>query len=235
MGDRDKSLCVCYKLNGKCSWLCEYFSNKLVLYCSISMFIMKFLNFGFHSLIDEHIKKLVSDDINYSNSKNRDEIFKIHIAYIFGIIYHYLLNLLLGISLFLLIINLVFTAIDYLVADHLSFIFVQFILGLIISFFGIGFIALIFIFLKKYKIKTSEDLDNLIESQRKQQQKLLKENIELKEKEEKLLKESIEKEIQIIKDNFREAMIGKLVREKIITKEKAEELLKDDNDAEDDK
>jgi hypothetical protein len=58
---------------------------------------MKLLNFGFNSLLDKHIKELIYDDSNNSNSKNRDEILKIHIAYIVGIIYYYLINLLFGI------------------------------------------------------------------------------------------------------------------------------------------
>ena len=53
------------------------------------------------------------------------------------------------ISFFLLIINLVFTAIDYLVADHLIFILVQFILGLVLSFVGIYLFVLIIIYIKK--------------------------------------------------------------------------------------
>ena len=243
---------------------------------------MKISNFGFISLIDEHIEQLVHDDINYSDSKNRKEIFNIHIAYIVGIIYYYLLNLLFGIlfyhifpvkkvdyygelymigtglivlivfesviscifsslvyfkkiedykyylmafsvssfeylklliinyvsknsdnrtqlftyssffSLFLLIINLVFTAIEYSVDDHISFILVQFISGIIFSFLGIFIFALSISFIKKNKIKTSEDLDNLMESQKKEKQRLLEERKKLKEQEEKLIKESLE-------------------------------------------
>ena len=324
IGDRDKSLCVCYKLKGKCSWLCDYFSNDIVLVCSIIIFIMKISNFGFISLIDEHIEQLVHDDINYSDSKNRKEIFNIHIAYIVGIIYHYTINILFGhlcylilpiqrfdnfgeghsigmgffaltifasaissvfsslvyfkkiedykyylmafsvgsfeymklliinvlsknsdnrtqlfahstfISLFLLIINAVFTAIDSLVADHLIFVLVQFISGLIISFIGICFFTSVIIYIKKNKIKTSEDLDELMESQIKQTQELLKERKELKEKEEKLLKEAIEKEIKIVSDIYRKGAIGYLLKENIITKEDADVLLKKD-DEEDEK
>ena len=325
MGDRDKSLCICYKLNGKCSWLCEYFSNELIFYCSIFFFIMKLLNFGFNSLLDKHIKELIYDDINNSNSKNRDEILKIHIAYIVGIIYYYLINLLFGIifyhifpvkkvdyygelymigmglvvlivfesviscifsslvyfkkiedykyylmafsvssfeylklliinyisknsdnrtqlftyssffSLFLLIINLVFTAIEYSVDERISFIFVQFISGLIFSFFGICIFALLIFFIKKNKIKTSEDLDNLIESQKKEKQKLLEERKKLKEQEEKLIKESLEKEINTLKGIFQKAMVGQLLKEKVITDEDARELIKEFDNIEDDK
>jgi len=325
IGDRDKSMCICYKLNGKCSWLCEYFSNEYVFYFSIFFFIIKLLNFGFQSLIDEHIQKLVNEDINYSDSKNRDELLKIHLAYIIGIIYYYLMNLLFGklfsiiypvkidnyngeghmmgigflfltvfegivsfvfssliyykkfedykyylmafslssfeymklllinyhsnnsdnrtqlftyssfFSLSLLIINLSFIVIDYLVVDHLSFILVQFIFGLIFSFFGICIFVLTIIYLKKNKIKTSEDLDRLMEFQKDQKLKLLKEKKELKEKEEKLLIESMRKEYKIMEDTIKRATIGILVQKKAITEEEAKEILKADNDIEDEK
>ena len=325
IGDRDKSMCICYKLNGKCSWLCEYFSNEYVFYYSIFFFIIKLLNFGFQSLIDEHIQKLVNEDINYSDSKNRDELLKIHLAYIIGIIYYYLMNLLFGklfsiiypvkkanyngegymmgigflfltvfegivsfvfssliyykkfedykyylmafslsafeymklllinyhsnnsdnrtqlfayssfFSLSLLIINLSFIVIDYLVVDHLSFILVQFIFGLIFSFFGICIFVLTIIYLKKNKIKTSEDLDRLMEFQKDQKLKLLKEKKELKEKEEKLLIESMRKQYKRMEDIIKRATIGILVQKKAITEEEAKEILKADNDIEDEK
>ena len=286
---------------------------------------MKLLNFGFNSLLDKHIKELIYDDINNSNSKNRDEILKIHIAYIVGIIYYYLINLLFGIifyhifpvkkvdyygelymigmglvvlivfesviscifsslvyfkkiedykyylmafsvssfeylklliinyvsknsdnrtqlftyssffSLFLLIINLVFTAIEYSVDERISFIFVQFISGLIFSFFGICIFALLIFFIKKNKIKTREDLDNLIESQKKEKQKLLEERKKLKEQEEKLIKESLEKEINTLKGIIQKAMVGQLLKEKVITDEDARELIKEFDNIEDDK
>ena len=128
-----------------------------------------------------------------------------------------------------------FIVIDYLVVDHLSFILVQFIFGLIFSFFGICIFVLTIIYLKKNKIKTSEDLDRLMEFQKAEKLKLLKEKKELKEKEEKLLIESMRKEYKIMEDTIKRATIGILVQKKAITEEEAKEILKADNDIEDEK
>ena len=65
IGERDKSICICYQLNGKCSWICEYLSDKYIFICTILIIIMELLNFGFKSVFTEYMKNIASDNIGY--------------------------------------------------------------------------------------------------------------------------------------------------------------------------
>ena len=84
IGERDKSLCICYQLNGKCSWICEYFTNMIVFYCTLYILVMELLNFGFKSLLIDCI------------SKKNDYNNKIFYSYILGIIFFYFYQLFNG-------------------------------------------------------------------------------------------------------------------------------------------
>ena len=95
INDRDKAICICYKLSGKCSWICEYFSNNYIMLGVWVITIFEVFNFGFKSLLADYIKEL-DYQRNYSNPEIKENIFTIHIVFLIGIIFCYLFNLISG-------------------------------------------------------------------------------------------------------------------------------------------
>ena len=55
LNDREKALCVCYKVSGKCSWICDYCSNILVFMIILMMTGMELYNIGFKFLLNDYI------------------------------------------------------------------------------------------------------------------------------------------------------------------------------------
>ena len=269
INDRDKAICICYKLSGKCSWICEYFSNNYIMLGVWVITIFEVFNFGFKSLLADYIKEL-DYQRNYSNPEIKENIFTIHIVFLIGIIFCYLFNLISGsifykkcdfkrfvikgedtilgtgetvlcilenliscvfsaliyyevlddykyylmafsissveyikvynvnllykfsyseeqlfasasfISILLTIVNAIFTLLDYLITDHMGFVFFQFILTAIISSFFFCFMCMGFCYLLCGK-KLEE-----IEKAQKEEGEKLKE--ELKKNEEEIRK-----------------------------------------------
>ena len=300
IGDRDKSLCICYKLNGKCSWLCEYFTNALVICLTLFVIIIELLNFGFNSFLTEYIDNYIYErEYNhYMFSEINKKTIRIHILYLIGIIFYYCLNLVFGlifykkfpikkveyigeestiglgiiflvlfesiiscifssliyynnseeykyylmafsvssveyiklleinfisknsenktqlfaystfISIFLLIINTILTAIEYLVKDHNIFIFVQFLLGIIISFFGICYLIIIICFMIKKGIKSHEDLERLDEEIKKERIEILKQKEEIRKKQGEEFEEFKKKQNEEVNEIVFKGMLG---------------------------
>ena len=95
LNDRENSLCLCYKISGKCTWVCSYFSNIMTITSAIYLTFIELYNFGFKSLLNEYIADL-DYKRNYSDPEASKIINIIHIVYIVGVIFFYFLNLLSG-------------------------------------------------------------------------------------------------------------------------------------------
>ncbi len=93
IGERDKSICICYQLNGKCSWICEYLSDKYIFFCTVLIIIMELFNFGFKSVFTEYMKNIASDKIGYYKWR---ELQLINLVYILSIFFFYCFQLLNG-------------------------------------------------------------------------------------------------------------------------------------------
>ena len=93
--DRDKALCFCYKISGKCSWICDYFTDLNVFLITLMMTGIELYNFGFKSLLNEYIRDL-DYKRNYSDSEANKELNIIHIIYLVGIVFYYIFNIIFG-------------------------------------------------------------------------------------------------------------------------------------------
>ena len=80
--NRKKKICIFYKLNGFCSWICEFISNSYVLYAVIFIFLFELFNIGFKL---KFVKNIQNDEIDDGEST------KIFIFYLIGIIVSYFL------------------------------------------------------------------------------------------------------------------------------------------------
>ena len=95
INDREKSLCVCYKVKGKCSWLCDYVSDYSIFMSLLIIFLVELYNFGFKSVLNEYIRDLDYQRI-YNNSEINNKMLIIHIIYLVGIFFYYILNIIFG-------------------------------------------------------------------------------------------------------------------------------------------
>ena len=82
--DRDKSLCICYKVKGKCSWICDYFIDYYVFESVLIIAFVELYNFGFKSILNEYIRDL-DYQRNYDNAEINNKMLIIHIIYLVGI------------------------------------------------------------------------------------------------------------------------------------------------------
>ena len=94
--NRNRKICIFYKLNGFCSWICEFVGNSLVVLGVGLIFLFELFNIGFKS---KFFKNFQNDDINDSKS------IIIIIVFLVGIIFSYFLILVSGI----IYKNLIFT------------------------------------------------------------------------------------------------------------------------------
>ena len=95
LNDREKALCICYKVKGKCSWICDYFSNFTVFINLVLLTAMELYNIGFKSLMNEYIADL-DYKRKYSNPEANKTLDIIHIVYIVGAFFFYVFNMLFG-------------------------------------------------------------------------------------------------------------------------------------------
>ena len=93
--DRDKSLCICYKVKGKCSWICDYFIDYYVFESVLIIAFVELYNFGFKSILNEYIRDL-DYQRNYDNAEINNKMLIIHIIYLVGIFSYYIFNIIFG-------------------------------------------------------------------------------------------------------------------------------------------
>lgn len=85
--NRKKKICIFYKLNGFCSWICEFIGNTYILSGAFFLFLFELFNIGFKLKFFKNIQNEEIDD---------GESTKIFICYLTGIIVSYFLTIFIG-------------------------------------------------------------------------------------------------------------------------------------------
>ena len=93
--NRNETICIFYKINGICSWFCNFLFNNSGIISTLALIIIIFelLNIGFKPYLSEYIN-------NYEGNNKSNFISIIHLIYLFGIIFFYLVTIFLGYFIF---------------------------------------------------------------------------------------------------------------------------------------